>query len=162
LHWAGDGCVRVLESDLVLGALLLERCEPGAHLRALPEPEQDAVIASLLLRLWRSPPAEHPFRPLSTMIAFFAVDALARQEFWADPALVRDGLWLMEELSRPAPSDVLLLTDLHAGNVLRAEREPWLAIDPKPFVGDRTYDATQHLLNCRERLRSDGAATIHE
>jgi streptomycin 6-kinase len=48
-----------------------------------------------------------------------------------------------------------LCTDLHAGNVLAAEREPWLAIDPKPYVGDPTYDALQHLLNCEERLRAD-------
>ena len=41
------------------------------------------------------------------------------------------------------------------GNVLRARREPWLVIDPKPFVGDPAYDATQHRLNCCGRLRSD-------
>ncbi len=55
---------------------------------------------------------------------------------------------------------MLLATDLHAGNVLRAEREPWLVIDPKPFIGDPAYDATQHLLNCEARLRSDPDRTI--
>jgi streptomycin 6-kinase len=50
---------------------------------------------------------------------------------------------------------VLLVTDLHAGNVLAAQREPWLVIDPKPFVGDPAYDAVQHLLNCAERLHAD-------
>jgi streptomycin 6-kinase len=54
----------------------------------------------------------------------------------------------------------VLATDLHAGNVVRAEREPWLVIDPKPFVGDPAYDATQHLLNCCGRLRSDPDRTI--
>ena len=67
---------------------------------------------------------------------------------------------LFDELSAPAADDVLLATDLHAGNVLRAERQPWLAIDPKPFVGDRAYDATQHLINCRQRLRADPRGTI--
>ena len=42
---------------------------------------------------------------------------------------------------------MLLHTDLHAGNVLAATREPWLAIDPKPYVGDPTYDVTQHIFN---------------
>lgn len=28
-------------------------------------------------------------------------------------------------------------------------------IDPKPYVGDPTYDALQHLLNCEERLMAD-------
>ena len=59
-----------------------------------------------------------------------------------------------------SPNDVLLATDLHAGNILRAQREPWLVIDPKPFVGDPAYDATQHLLNCEARLRADPEATI--
>jgi streptomycin 6-kinase len=41
---------------------------------------------------------------------------------------------------------------LHAENVLAAEREPWLVIDPKPFIGDPAFDAVQHMLNCDERL----------
>jgi streptomycin 6-kinase len=57
---------------------------------------------------------------------------------------------------------VLLGTDLHAGNVLRAQREPWLAIDPKPFAGDRAYDATQHLVNCKARLRADPERAVRE
>jgi streptomycin 6-kinase len=44
---------------------------------------------------------------------------------------------------------------LHAGNVLESQRKPWLVIDPKPFVGDPSYDSTQHLFNCVERLHSD-------
>src|SRR2546421_2905134 len=51
--------------------------------------------------------------------------------------------------------ELVLATDLHAGNVLHAEREPWLVIDPKPFVGDPAYDAAQHLFNCSAKLRSD-------
>jgi len=43
---------------------------------------------------------------------------------------------VFKELPRTAPVNVLLATDLHAGNVLRSERQPWLVIDPKPFVGD--------------------------
>lgn len=50
---------------------------------------------------------------------------------------------------------MLLATDLHAGNVLAAHREPWLAIDPKPYLGDPTFDALQHVLNCEQRLQSD-------
>ena len=55
---------------------------------------------------------------------------------------------------------MLLATDLHAGNVVRAQREPWLVIDPKPFIGDAAYDATQHLFNCTTRLRVDPDRTI--
>jgi streptomycin 6-kinase len=44
--------------------------------------------------------------------------------------------------------------------VLAAERASWLVIDPKPFIGDRAYDATQHLLNCPARLTADPIGTI--
>lgn len=57
--------------------------------------------------------------------------------------------------------DVLLGTDVHAGNLLCAQREPWLVIDPKPFAGDPAYDGTQHLLNCLDRLSSNPLQTIN-
>ena len=153
--WSGDPTVRLLDADENLGAMLLERCEPGTSVRTVPEPEQDLVISRLLRRLWRAPLAPHPFRPLSAMLAHWSEETLAQPERWSDPGLVREGLQLFNELPQSAPTCVLLATDLHAGNVLRAGREPWLVIDPKPFVGDPAYDATQHLLNCGARLRSD-------
>ena len=58
--WNGDPTVRLLDADDALNAMLLERCEPGTHLRA-PGPEQDVVIAALLRRLWRTPHQPHPF-----------------------------------------------------------------------------------------------------
>ncbi len=69
-----------------------------------------------------------------------------------DPGLARDGAALFRTLPSSAPDQRLLCTDLHAENVLASQREPWLVIDPKPFVGDPTYDALQHHLNCRDRL----------
>jgi streptomycin 6-kinase len=120
----------------------------------------DVVIARLLRRLWRSPAAPHPFRPLSVMTEYWADETIASATRWPDAALVQDGLRLLEELPRSSSGDVLLATDLHAGNVLRAQREPWLAIDPKPFVGDRAYDATQHLFDCKRRVLTAADATI--
>lgn len=72
-----------------------------------------------------------------------------------DPALAREGMATLRELPQSADRAVLLCTDLHAGNVLASRREPWLVIDPKPFVGDPAYDAVQHMLNCDQRLASD-------
>ena len=158
--WDGEPAVRLLAGDDDLNAMLLERCEPGTPLRHLPEPEQDVVVAGLLRRLWRMPPAPHPFRPLALMTAQWASETRADAARWPDAGLVEEGLCLFEELPRTSPYHVLLATDLHAGNILRAQREPWLVIDPKPFVGDPAYDATQHLLNCEARLRADPAATI--
>ena len=158
--WRGDPTVRLLAADDELGAMLLERCNPGTVLRTLPEHEQDPVIASLLQRLWRSPSTPHPFRPLAALLDHWSKETLVQAEHWTDAGIVREGLLLFQELPRTAAKDVLLATDLHAGNILRAERESWLVVDPKPFVGDPAYDATQHLFNCRARLRSDPAGMI--
>lgn len=157
--WDGDPTVRLLEADAEYNAMLLERCEPGTALRALPEPQQDTVISGLLKRIWRLPPPDFTFRPLREMLAAWRVERTPNINRHFDRALVTDGLRTMDELTRTSDRKVLLATDLHAGNVLRARREPWLVIDPKPFVGDPAYDATQHLLNCRARLFADAEGT---
>lgn len=158
--WDGEPTVRLLKADPPLNAMLLEFCEPGSALSDVPETEQDQIIAGLLPRLWRRPPLSPAFRPLSSMIAFWTAETIAAASRWSDAALIRDGLRVLEKLARPSLEDVLLATDLHAGNVLRAQREPWLVIDPKPFVGDPAFDATQHLFNCKERLVGDPDTTI--
>ncbi len=71
------------------------------------------------------------------------------------PGLARAGIELFRALPRTADRTALLYTDLHPENVLAARREPWLAIDPKPYLGDSTYDALQHMLNHPDRLAID-------
>ena len=48
--------------------------------------------------------------------------------------------------------------DLHGGNILRAEREPWLAIDSKPIVAERAYDAVALIRDARPDARAACAA----
>jgi streptomycin 6-kinase len=139
--------------------MLLERCEPGTHLRVLPEVDQDVVIAGLLKRLWQARGAP-PFRPLAALVERWTEETVSQMADWPDAALVRQGLDLWSELVRSTGREVPLASDLHAGNVLRAQRRPWLVIDPKPFVGDAAYDPTQHLLNCIDRLQSDFKGTV--
>ena len=43
--------------------------------------------------------------------------------------------------------------DFHGGNVLAAE-ERWLAIDPKPLVGERAFDLASLLRDRRDQLLS--------
>jgi streptomycin 6-kinase len=162
--WNGAGTVRLI--DVVhldqTDAMLLEACEPGTPLlTSLPPDGQDAVIAGMLRRLWIRPPADSPFRPLQSMCDQWAEEfelKYARAENRLDGGLARAGVELFHELSRPSASDALLCTDLHPRNVLAAEREPWLVIDPKPYVGDRTYDPLQHMLNFPDRLAADPRA----
>jgi streptomycin 6-kinase len=176
--WDGNGAVRLHaehrgESTYVL---LLERCLPGTPLgQVLAEPEQDEVVARLLRLLWSRPHAAYPFRPLAEMCAAWAAEferdyAAADDSDRIDPGLARDGIALFHRLSETADRVVLLCTDLHADNILAARRNVlgreddtaerpagWLAIDPKPYIGDPAYDVLQHLLNCEDRLAADPA-----
>ncbi len=163
--WDGDGAVRCFAAD-VLGntiALLLEPCVPGTQLgSALPEYDQDAVIAGLLRRLWEHQlPEDHRFGTLRAMCDDWADGFerdVANNTRGLDPELARYAVMMLRELPRTAGRSVLLCTDLHAENVLASEREPWLVIDPKPFIGDPAYDAVQHMLNCDSRLATNPVA----
>ena len=160
--WAGNGAVRLYAAEDLAGttALLLERCRPGTPVTVRPERKQDEVVAELLLRLWSAPTTHGRFRPLQAMCDAWAAEAeahLAAEPHLLDPGLAREGLALFRALPTSAEREVLLATDLHAGNILAAQRQPWLVIDPKPYVGDPAYDVLQHLLNCEERLQQDPA-----
>jgi streptomycin 6-kinase len=158
--WAGQGAVllhAVEDLDHTV-ALLLERCRPGTALSSEPEPDQDVVIGGLLRRLWVEPTTDHRLRPLEAMCKQWADDFEAKAATGRsrlDPGLARAGIELFRLLPTDAERTVVLCTDLHAQNVLAAHREPWLIIDPKPHVGDPTYDVLQHILNCPDRLQSD-------
>lgn len=147
-------------------AMLLERCRPGTELRGRPEAEQHVVVTDLLRSVWAVDlPSDHPFRPLSVMADDWAAEAearLAANPGRLDGGMAREGLTLFRELARTGPTEALLLTDLHAGNVLSGERRPWLLIDPKPYVGDPHYDVLQHLLNCNESLQADPIGLLTE
>jgi streptomycin 6-kinase len=57
----------------------------------------------------------------------------------ADRVLLRTCASAVAEVVGEA-GDRLLHWDLHYDNVLAAEREPWLAIDPEPLAGDPGFD----------------------
>jgi streptomycin 6-kinase len=144
--WAGEGAVQLLERDEMTRALLLERVEPGTTLLELGDPEEALAIAcGVLQRLWRPPEdGRQPFAPAGACAALWAVDIERMyQQHGApfDAGLLRGAVAAFEELAGYDGPAVVLHQDFHRGNVLRAEREPWLAIDPKPLIGERAFDA---------------------
>jgi len=161
--WNGHGAVRLIDAmaSTETTALLLESCEPGDLLsQVLPPLEQDVVVAGLLRRLWIEPRSVDPFRSLRSMCDGWADEYEEKYEADSgatklDRGLSRTGIELFRRLPDTAERHVLLFTDLHPDNVLAADREPWLAIDPKPYVGDPTYDPLQHMLNHPNRLATD-------
>ncbi|MEJ3655767.1 aminoglycoside phosphotransferase family protein [Actinomycetes bacterium KLBMP 9759] len=159
--WSGRGAVGVIASEVegATASMLLERARPGTPLGELhDEPAQDEIVARMLRSLWHEPAAGHPFRPLSSLCDEWAEDfdeEYVPGEHPLDAGLAKAGIELFRALPREyAGPPQLLATDLHAGNVL-AHGDGWRLIDPKPYVGDSAYDVLQHILNCRERLRTD-------
>jgi streptomycin 6-kinase len=140
-HYAGRGAVRMLEGEP--GALLLERLRPGTTLWEVEDDDAACrVVAGLLRQLWRPPTDPSLFRPLADDAAMWATDlerdyATAGAPF--ERTLLDEALRAAADLPGRQGEHVVLHQDLHGGNVLRAG-DGWLAIDPKPVVGEREFD----------------------
>lgn len=147
--WGGDGAVRLLDTEPGLGALLLERLEPGSSLEDhLDRDEAIAIACALLRRLWRPVPVGNPFPLVGELALRWAREIPERFDRLGRPfeaSLVEEAAGLCTELGPSANGLVLANRDYHLGNVLAAQREPWLLIDPKPLVGEPAFD-TGHLL----------------
>jgi streptomycin 6-kinase len=167
--WDGNGAVLLLERDAARRALLIERCRPGTSLADVEPEEALAVVTRLLPRLWL-PGAAEPFRPLAEEACWWSSRLVDRWEAAGRPferRLVDAAVGALEELAPSQGEQVLLSQDFHGGNVLRAEREPWLAIDPKPLVGEREFGiaplvrsmelghSRRHVLSRLDRLTAD-------
>jgi streptomycin 6-kinase len=138
--WGGDGAVRLLAHDRERHAMLIERCEPGTQLRELDPDAALDVIVELLPRLWK--PAGPPFRSLADEAAWWVGYLPTSWEEAGRPferRLLEAAIDALVSLAASQGEQVLVHQDLHAENVLAAEREPWLVIDPKPIVGEREF-----------------------
>jgi streptomycin 6-kinase len=157
--YGGNGAGRRLAEDAARGALLLERAEPGSPAAALVPDDDEAATTALIgvgRRLHRSVPPRRTLPELSTERESFRAH-LARFPH-DDPLprrMVMRAAGLFDELCASAPERHLLHGDLHHDNVLRAQREPWLAIDPHGVVGDRGYDCGAMLYNPDPDRRDD-------
>ncbi len=162
-HWGGEGAVRLYAEDAARRALLVERCEPGTRLweRRGGEEEANRIAAEVLRRLWRPPPAGHRFRLLGDEAAWWSEELPERWERLGRPyerRLLDEAVDFLRQARPDQGEAVLLHQDLHGGNVLAAVREPWLAVDPKPLVGERAFDTASLLRDRRWELRNDPAA----
>jgi streptomycin 6-kinase len=156
LRWFdGRGIARLLELDLARGAMLLERLEPGTPLSGLDDEEATSIAAGVMRRLWRPAPADRPF----PTVAYWAsgIQRLLQNRYGGGTgplpaALVEEAERRFAELLASSEEQALLHGDLHHGNILRARREPWLAIDPKGVVGEPAYETAALLHNPRPGL----------
>ena len=156
-QYAGDGAVRLYNADAASGALLLERLWPGTPLSDHPDQAEAVdIVCGLLRRLRRPPGPAHPF-PLVRELALQLTEELpalqAKHGQHSRGALVEEAAALARQLATPDGDELLVNRDAHLGNVLAAQRQPWLLIDPKPLVGERAFDAGWLLL---ELLGTEG------
>src|SRR5207247_10770049 len=110
--------------------------------------------------LWRPAPLEHEFGLLAEEAELWAEELTTSWKAQGGPferELLDAAVGALREFGPAQGEQVVLHQDLHGGNVLEAQREPWLAIDPKPLVGEREFDTCAVLRDRRSRLRRDPA-----
>jgi streptomycin 6-kinase len=153
-HWHGRGAVSLLRADPRRRALLLERLDP-TDLTALWDLEACEVVAGLYGRLHR--PAPPQLRSLPSYVERWGARLGALPRSAPVPRrLVEQAVSLGRDLAAdPASRGTMIHGDLHYANVLAGEREPWLAIDPKPVSGDPHYEVAPLLWNRFDELAGD-------
>ncbi|MBC9715160.1 kinase [Streptomyces sp. TRM66268-LWL] len=138
--WGGRGAVRLHARDDDRFAMLLERAQPST-LAECGDPDEMVRVAGMLSRRLAVPAPEG--LPRQSVRARHWESRLLTDaaEFEAAlPARVVDAaLATVRELGFVQP-ELVIHGDLHPRNVLRAEREPWLAVDPKGYAGDPAWD----------------------
>ena len=132
-RWDGDGAVRLLARDDDRHAMLLERCEPGTFLSASNDEARSASSSACCRASGRAATASHRSRTRRR-----SGSTRSTREA-RDPKLRDAALAYLRDLPSTQGEQVLLHQDLHGENVLAAEREPWLVIDPKPLAGEREF-----------------------
>ena len=146
----GQGAVQLIKADPDLGLILLEELVPGIPLINLEDDSQAASIAAGLMVQLRQPvPNPHHFR---TVADWFRGLKRLRTHFQGGsgpfpPELVERAESVSGELLASSVADVLLHGDLHHTNILAAQRQPWLAIDPKGVVGEPAYEPSAFMHN---------------
>ena len=142
--YAGQGAVQLYEHDPSSGAMLLEHLSPGTAISDLPTEEAVEIACGILCRLRRAPSADHPYRLVASDTERW-IERLDRAATEGHAFLPRDiaerAAAVARELIEDGGPQLLVNSDPHLGNFLRAEREPWLMIDPKPLIGDPAFDS---------------------
>ncbi|MGW1292936.1 aminoglycoside phosphotransferase family protein [Streptomyces sp. NPDC002533] len=140
--WNGEGMVRLLDHDPASSSMLLERLDGARTLASIDDDDVAmGILAGLLARLV-AVPAPQGLRGLGDVAAAMLEEvpqAITHLTDAADRQLLRGWASAVAELA-DGPGDRLLHWDLHYGNVLAAQREPWIAIDPEPLAGDPGFD----------------------
>jgi streptomycin 6-kinase len=153
--WGGNGAVQLLRADPRRFALLLERLEPR-DLTTVDVLDACEIVGATYKRLHL--PAGPQYRTLSGELKRW-LERL-RQLPASAPVphrYVEQAISLSEDfVTDPATDGRLIHTDLHYENMLAAEREPWLVIDPKPLSGDPHFEVAPLIWNRWDEVVASG------
>jgi streptomycin 6-kinase len=148
--WRGSAAVELLAHEAEDWALLLRRAHPGTPLLATPgTPDQHiAACVGVLANLHQAPIADVGVPLLPEVALRWSAIATERAVRWssllADHApLVERGIAQLRAFGVDDGAPVRLLHgDLNPGNLLldNPGTAHWLAIDPKPMLGDPAYE----------------------
>ena len=138
--WSGDGAVRLLDEDPGDRVLLLERARPGTDLARLDEDEALRIAVDVARRLWVR--AGAPFRWIGDHVPRWLDNA--ERAGGPDHELVPLARQLLSSLT--VGRAVLVHGDFHHHNILSSARG-YLAIDPKPMLGEPEFDVPPFLWN---------------
>ncbi|MFC9627618.1 aminoglycoside phosphotransferase family protein [Streptomyces sp. NPDC056930] len=159
--WNGNGVVHLLDHDPDTGTMLLERLDAARPLSSVADDTAAVQILAELLARLVAVPAPQGLRHLAD-IATAMLDEVARAvprlRAPAEQQLVRTCAAAVAELTGE-PGDRLLHWDLHYDNILAGQREPWLAIDPEPLVGDPGFELLPALDNRWAEVMATGDVT---
>jgi streptomycin 6-kinase len=150
-RWGGNGAVRLLRADPPRHALLLERLY-SQDLGTLPDAAACEVVAGLYRRIHIPTLPQLP--TLTSLLERWISDFEALPRGAPIPhRLVQQAIALSRDLvADPAGELSVVHGNLHYSNVLAADREPWLAIAPKPINGDPHYELAPMLWNRWDEL----------
>ncbi len=131
--WNGEAAPALLDADNELGAMLLERIQPGTH----PSDSGADAVATVLNALHVPPFAG--LMTLGELVRRRIARALA--EGRASETKAAWALAKVADLERSSQPVVLLHGDFDERNLLVCDRRRLCAIDPLPCAGDPAYDA---------------------
>ena len=151
-HWQGHGAINVLDADESLGALLLQRADPGItlqdYMRTHGDDEQATLIAINLMAQIHRAPAMMLSRPLphsSMWLKDLDHDHGTLQDYLPKARLWRD------QLSAASTTTILLHGDFHHNNIIH-HHDTWHVIDSKGIYGDPMFEVGSFMRNPKPEI----------
>lgn len=150
--YGGRATIRLLEMDVDRGAMLLERAEPGMPLVEMADDDEATRIAARMMQKLWIPAPENAAGVFPTTQKWGKGFERLRATFGGGtgpyaPRVVERAERVFAALEASTAAPVLLHGDLHHWNIISAQREPWLIIDPKGVIGEPAYEPGALLRN---------------